>query len=146
MSVIQRSRLYLLLGCCSILFGLAIFMNAYADTLDNGLKEWDPWVIQGTIMDTGKDSVVVSEKWIRLIDTTLKGKHLKTRIIDGKGVDRPNSLLKKGVLILAMGGLAWDDKLATNVLLATEIQILDSPVNLDDVNIREKLQEQNKPW
>jgi len=60
MSVMIRSRLHLLLGCCSVFLVLVCFATAHADTLDNGLREWDPSVIQGTIMDTAKEYIVIS--------------------------------------------------------------------------------------
>lgn len=146
MFVMIKSKSYLLLGCCSILLGLVSFANVHADTLDNGLKEWDPSVIQGTIMDNGKDFIVIYEQRIMLIDTTVKGKHFETSIMDSRGADHPKSVLKKGVLVLAKGGLAWDERIKANVLLATEIQILDRPVNLEDEKIRKKMHEQSKPW
>ncbi len=146
MSVMIRSRLHLLLGCCSVFLVLVCFATAHADTLDNGLREWDPSVIQGTIMDTAKEYIVISERWVKLIDTTIRGKHLKTHIVDNRGSEQPNGSLKKGILVLAKGGLAWDEKIKSNVLLATEIQILDKPVNLQDENMRSKFHEQTRPW
>ncbi|OQC27600.1 MAG: hypothetical protein BWX71_01286 [Deltaproteobacteria bacterium ADurb.Bin072] len=146
MGVMIRSRLHLLLGCCSVFLVLVCFATAHADTLENGLREWDPSVIQGTIMDTAKEYIVISERWVKFVDTTIRSKHLKTRIVDNRGSEQPKGALKKGVLVLAKGGLAWDDKIKTNVLLATEIQILDKPVNLQDENLRSKFHEQTRLW
>lgn len=146
MFTMKKARWYVLVVYCTVFLGLVSFMNVHADTLENGLKEWDPSVIQGTIMDTGKNSIVVSEQWIMLIDSTVRGKHLETQIMDNKGSERSKGLLKKGTLVLAKGGLAWDERLKTNVLLATEIRVLDRPVNMNDEKIRKDLRESSRPW
>lgn len=139
MSDRKQITLYTLWILSPIFLCLTSFAEVHADTLENALKEWDPYVIQGRIMELGKDYVVVSEKWVRMVDANVRGKTFRTGITDGRGVGRESGALRKGMLVLAMGGLAWDDKLKANVLMATEIQILDKQVNLADENLRKKL-------
>jgi hypothetical protein len=110
------------------------------------MKDWDPSSIQGAIMEVKGDYLVISEQWVLLLDTSIKGKSLKTRVVDTRGRDRARKELKKGVLVLAKGGLAWDEKLKANVLLANEVLFLDKPVNMKDENERKRLLGPAKSW
>lgn len=139
MSDRKQIIMYTLWILSPIVLCLTSFAEVHADTLENALKEWDPYVIQGRVMDLGKDYVVVSEQWVRMVDANVRGKSFRTDITDGRSVSREKGTLKKGMIVLATGGLAWDDKLKANVLMATEIQILDKEVNLADENLRKKL-------
>ncbi len=118
----------------------------HADALENGLKKWDPYLIQGRIMQVGTGYCVVDEKWIMVLDTKHGGKNIRTRIFDERG--NPGSIagLSKGKYILAKGGQAWDEKLQTSVLLATEIHIVNKPVNLNDEGQRRKYGGEPRPW
>jgi hypothetical protein len=118
----------------------------HADALENGLKKWDPYLIQGRIMQVGKGYCVVAEEWIMILDTKRNKKDIKTRIFDEQG--NPGSIagLSKGKYILARGGHAWDERLQTSVLLATEIHIVNKPVNLKDEGQRRKYGGEPRPW
>lgn len=120
--------------------------TVYADALSNGLKEWDPSSIQGTIMDKGKGYIVIAEQYVYIYDMSFRGQQIRTRIMDGNGNEQDMADLKKGKYVLAKGGLAWDERLHTNVLMATEIFILDKPLNMKDEGQKKKYLEPAKPW
>lgn len=118
----------------------------HADALENGLKKWDPYLIQGRIMQVGKGYCVVAEEWIMVLDTKRGGKDIRTRIFDERGNPVFIAELSKGKYILAKGGQAWDEKLQTSVLLATEIHIVNKPVDLNDEGQRRKYGGEPRPW
>jgi hypothetical protein len=139
-------RTIMLLGFSTAFLCLVSFLNLHASTLDNGMKDWDPSSLQGSIMEVRGDYLVISEQWVLLLNTSIKGKPLKTRVVDTRGRDMARKELKKGVLVLAKGGLAWDEKLKANVLLASEVLFLDKPLNMKDENERRRLLGPAKPW
>ncbi len=118
----------------------------HAEALENGLKKWDPYLIQGRIMQVGKGYCVVAEEWIMILDTKRNKKDIKTRIFDEQGDPGSIADLSKGKYILAKGGQAWDERLQTSVLLATEIHIVNKPVNLNDEGQRKKYGGDPRPW
>lgn len=136
----------MLWGLSMILPCLISFTNVHASTLENGLKEWYPVSVQGSIMDVKGDYLVVSERWIAIMDTSYHGKAIKTTIHDGKGVEKSKNALKKGTIVFVRGGLARDEKISTDVLLATEVVVLDKPMNLKDENQLKQYNDPAKPW
>jgi len=139
---IIKSRQILLLGififmACMIPMNRAYAINPAAFT------EWDPSTIQGIVMEVHRDSIIVNEKWIVLVYAPVSGKLRKTRIMDKDGDPLDYSDLKKGKLVFAKGGLEWDEEKKQNVLIATEIFLLDKPTNPKD---GKKYFEPAKPW
>jgi hypothetical protein len=119
----------------------------YASALSNGLNEWDPRSFQGIIMEVGPDYIVVAEKYVYILDTSLGGKKIKTLIMDGSGIDMEKRSLKAGRTVLVKGGMAYDEKRAGDVLLATEIFLLNRPLDLkNNESHRKKFNENAKPW
>ncbi|HOS98680.1 MAG TPA: hypothetical protein PLR71_00325 [Deltaproteobacteria bacterium] len=118
----------------------------HAEALENGLKKWDPYLIQGRIMQVGEGYCVVAEEWIMVLDTKRGGKDIRTRIFDDRGNPVSVAELSKGKYILAKGGQAWDEKLKTSVLLATEIYIVNKPVDLNDEGQRRRFGGEPRPW
>lgn len=141
-----NSRHFLLLGAFLIIVSAIPVNRAYAINLLKGLSEWDPSAIQGTIMEVSKESIVVNEQWIVFVDADVQGKLRKTSIMGKDGEKLDSSDLKKGKLIFAKGGLAWDEKKMQNVLVATDIYILDKPISPKDEKQRKKYFEPAKQW
>lgn len=139
-------RKCLLWGLSMILACLISFTSAHAGTLENGLKEWFPTSIQGPIMDVKGNYIVISEIWIAIMDTSYHGKAIKTTIRDSNGVEKSRSTLKKGALVFVKGGLARDEKLNTDVLLATEVVVLGKLLNLKDESQLKQYNDPAKPW
>jgi hypothetical protein len=138
---ITRSAFFIVLACMIPLTGLS------ASALSNGLKEWDPRSFQGTIMEVGPDYIVVAEKYVYLLNTSQGGKEIKTRIMDGNGIEIEKQALKVGKKAFVKGGMAYDDKRTTDVLLATEVYILKKPLDLkNNEGQRKKFYERSKPW
>jgi hypothetical protein len=139
---ITRSAFFIILVCIMALSG-----SLYASALSNGLNEWDPRSIQGTIMEVGPDYIVVAEKYVYLLNTSNGGKEIKTRIMDGKGIEIEKRALKAGKNVFVKGGMAYDDKRATDVLLAKEVYLLDKQLDLkNNENHRRLFNERSKPW
>lgn len=138
---ITQSAFFIVLACMMPLTGL------YASALSNGLKEWDPRSFQGTIMEVGPDYIVVAEKYVYLLNTFHNGKEIKTRIMDAKGIEIEKRALKAGKKVFVKGGMAYDDRRATDVLLATEVYLLEKQFDLKkNENHRKLFNERSKPW
>jgi hypothetical protein len=120
--------------------------SVYGSALSNALKDWDPAVIQGNIMEKGSDYLIVMEKKIVLLDTRISGKRVKTRIMNEKGRELDKEDLKMGTMIFAKGCLAFDDKTQGNVLLATDIYIIPHGLKQDDVKGNKEFMEPAEPW
>lgn len=119
----------------------------YASALSNGLNEWDPRSLHGIIMEVGPGYIVVAEKYVYILDTTLGGKEIRTRIMDGSGTEMEKHSLKAGRTVLVKGGMAYDEKKAGDVLLATEIFLLNKSLDLkNNESHRKKFNERSKPW
>ena len=93
-----------------VLFAMSLTASAYASTLSDALNDWDPGMLQGKIMEVGKDYIIIQEKKIVIMDTSIGGKNVETSITDGKGraIDQRN--LKIGTIVFAKGSHAFDDK------------------------------------
>jgi hypothetical protein len=107
-----------------LLLCMLISWEIHATGLSDAFSDWDPGIMQGTIMEVGKDYIVVSERRINIIDTTIKGGSVKTLIknLNGSKMDRDD--LVKGKIILAKGTIGIDDRTKSEALFATEIYIL----------------------
>jgi hypothetical protein len=120
--------------------------SAYASALSNALKDWDPAVIQGSIMEKGSDYLIVMEKKIVLLDSSISGKRITTRIMDERGRKLDRNDLKKGTIVIAKGCLAFDDKTQTDVLLATDIYCIPHVLKPDDVKGNKEFMKPAEPW
>jgi hypothetical protein len=117
-----------------LLLCMLISWEAHATGLSDAFSDWDPGIMQGTIMEVGKDYIVISERKINLIDTTIKGRNVKTFIkeINGSKMDRDD--LVKGKIVLAKGTIGVDDRTKSEVLFATEIYILPHRFKQDEAD------------
>ena len=119
---------------------------ARAGALENALVEWEPSLVQGTVMDVAGGRIAVAERWVLIVNTTIKGKKVQTRVVDADGNEIDARSLRRGSLVLARGGLAWDDISKGNVLVATEIRLLKKPYNLGSVGAVRELLMDVRPW
>lgn len=105
-------------------FCLLMTLEVHATGLSDAITDWDPGIIQGPIMEVGRDYIIVYEKKINLIDATIVGKRFKTIIKEGKGRTAEQDDLKKGIIVFAKGSIGIDDKSKGETLFATEMYIL----------------------
>jgi hypothetical protein len=86
------------------------------------------------------------EKRIVLLDTSISGKRVKTRIMDEQGRELDKEDLKKGTIVIAKGCLAFDDETQGDVLLATDIYIIPHVHKPDDVKGNKEFMKPAELW
>jgi hypothetical protein len=148
MNMIIVNNINKLIGI-SLMFFIACmisFSSAYADTLSQALAAWDPAVIHGRIMEVGSDYIIIQEKKVVILDTSISGKKIKTSITDGKGKVLEKQDLKKGILVFSKGSMSFDDKIKGDVLLATDIYVVPRLLKPEDANEYKGIMEPSKQW
>ena len=98
--------------------------NAHATGVSDAFSDWDPGIIQGTIMEVGRDYIVVCERKINLVDMTIRGSRVKTFIKELNGSRMDQDDLVKGKVVLAKGTIGFDEIIKSETLFATEIYII----------------------
>lgn len=119
--------------------------KAHAAGLSDAFSDWDPGIIQGTIMETGKNYLVVSERKINLVDTTIRGSRVKTIVKELNGSKMDQDDLLKGKVILAKGTIGIDDTTKFETLFATEIYILPHFLKQDELDQNRGLMDKPAP-
>lgn len=129
-----------------VIVSMSLTASAYASTLSNALKDWDPGMLQGKIMEVGKDYIIIQENRIVIMDTSIRGRHIETSITDGKGRAIDQRDLKIGTIVFAKGSHAIDDKTKGGVLVATEIYVVPRLLTPNDAKEYKGITEPAKPW
>jgi|APIni6443716594_1056825.scaffolds.fasta_scaffold711474_1 hypothetical protein len=129
-----------------VIIGMSLTASAYASTLSNALNDWDPGMLQGKIMEVGKDYIILQENRIVIMDTSIGGKNVETSITDGKGKAIDQRDLKRGTIVFAKGSHAIDDKTKGGVLVATEIYVVPRLLTPNDAKEYKGITEPAKPW
>lgn len=137
-------RMVILTG--AVFMCMAFSPSMSTGTLSNGLNEWVPSEIQGTVMDVGRGTIAIAEQWVMIMDTSYRGKTIRTRFFNPRRDAVERVTFKSGMIVYAKGGLAWDDQLKANVLLATEIHVLDRKMDLSDEEQRKRYFSPAAPW
>jgi hypothetical protein len=92
--------------------------SAHADTIWEG----SPRAIQGSIMSVGNNYIVVAEKKVAIVDTTIAGKKLKTVIKDNYGNECNMGTLQQGTIVFAK--CYENDAIQKDGFVAAEIHIV----------------------
>jgi hypothetical protein len=142
-SSMRRAALYVL---AVMIIVPARAMPVQAGVVDKAISSWEPGVIRGHVMQRDRGLIVVAEKRIMVVDTVYMGKAISTRIQDAQGREASLNGIRAGKYILAKGGFARDDERKTDVLVATDVYILDRPFGQLDEQTRKKLMEPAQPW
>jgi len=129
-----------------VLAGLSLAAYAQASTLSNALKDWDPGMLQGNIMEVGSGYIYVNENKIIILDTSMGAKDIKTGIRDEKGRALDMKDLKKGTLVFIKGSHAIDEATKSEVMVATEIIVIPRILTPKDSGEYKWLTEPAKPW
>jgi hypothetical protein len=129
-----------------VIVSMSLTASAYASTLSNALNDWDPGMLQGKIMEVGKDYIIIQENRIVIMDTSIRGRHIETSITDGKGRAIDQRDLKIGTIVFAKGSHAIDDKTKGGVLVATEIYVVPRLLTPNDAKEYKGITEPAKPW
>ncbi|MGD0821389.1 MAG: hypothetical protein ABSA71_11685 [Desulfomonilia bacterium] len=106
---------------------------AHADTIWEG----SPKAIQGSIMYVGKHYIVVAEKKVTIVDTTIAGKKLKTLITDNYGNEYDMGKLQKGTIVFAK--CYENDAIQKDGFVAAEIHIVSHILGAADTKVYKKL-------
>ncbi|HPP80257.1 MAG TPA: hypothetical protein PLQ43_05100 [Deltaproteobacteria bacterium] len=138
----------LVAASCAIAWALVLSLHApaRAGVVENALRSWEPFTIEGAVMERTRSSVVVNEKRIEILDTQAQGRSIKTRVIDEQGREVPPGAVRAGTRVLAKGSTAFDERARTLVYLATEVTILGRPIDLRDEVQRKRYLEPARPW
>jgi hypothetical protein len=129
-----------------VIVSMSLTVSAYASTLSNALNDWDPGMLQGKIMEVGKDYIIIQENRIVIMDTSIRGRHVETSITDGKGRAIDQRDLKIGTIVFAKGSHAIDEKTQGGVLVATEIYVVPRLLTPKDAKEYKGITERAKPW
>ena len=128
-----------------LIFLISMPHALYADPLSNALESWDPVGVYGIIMAAGKDSLVVNEKMILVIDEKRQGKIFKTSIMNLGDKQLNVGALKKGVYV-AINGTGTKDSNDQYVVIAKEIYVLPGPMSAKELKKYQKLQHPVESW
>jgi hypothetical protein len=128
-----------------LIFLVSIPHAVYADPLSYALKSWDPVGVCGSIMETGRDYIIVSEKKVLIINEKRQGKLFKTSIMDMQDKQLRVDALKKGVYV-AINGTRSMDKDQQYVVIAKEIYVLPKPMSGKEMEKYPKLQTPVESW
>lgn len=99
--------------------------------------EGSPLAIQGAVMDVNKNTIIVAEKSIAVVDATVAGKKLKTVILDSNGNEIDKARLTRGTIIFAK--CYKNDELQKDGFTAAEIHVIPHLLGAGDSKKYEKL-------
>ncbi len=113
--------------------GLIPLSCAHADTIWEG----SPKAIQGSIMYVGKDYIIVAEKRVAIVDTTVAGKNLKTVIMDNYGHECKMDTLQTGTIVFAK--CYKNNEIQKDGFVAAEIHAISHILGKSDAKLYKKL-------
>ncbi|MGO9147198.1 MAG: hypothetical protein ACLQDF_12580 [Desulfomonilia bacterium] len=102
---------------------------AHADTIWEGT----PRAIQGSIMSVGNNYIIVAEKKVAIVDTTIAGKKFKTVITDNYGNEYNMGKLQQGTIVFAK--CYQNDAIQTDGFVAAEIHIVSHILGAADTKV-----------
>ncbi len=145
MKNIINGKIILLEKIIILIFIFSIPHSVYADPLSYALESWDPVGVCGSIMEPGRDYIIVNEKKILIINEKRQGKIIKTSIMDMEDKQLGVEALKKGVYVAINGAKAMD-KDQQAVIVAKEIYVLPKPMSDKEMRKYPKLQKPVESW
>jgi len=145
LQAVRTGKLLITLFLVSIMSLLSL-QTSSAESLSKALAQWDPDEIQGRVMEVGSDYIIVQERKILLVDEVYSGREYRTEFLDLTGKPYLKRDLRVGRVVFAKGGLAYDEEIRDNVLVATQIYFLNTAIERDKIQSYEQLVTPAEPW